>query len=202
MLYFMKKIIIASLLICSLFLLAACGGDGPSTVVKNYAESVDGDLSNNRERPTRFEIGTGTTSLSGTVIGEDDNGDKDPDYFTITVPEGGVLSELVLTNFEADFDSGAFIAIVEGRTFSVEDLGNDTDATALLGYALFGGEELDENLLPLMVEGNRGGGEAPIGFDVPLPAGNYSFWVQQTGPETQYALQFRLDLAGPEEGVE
>ena len=191
----------ASLLTCSL-LLAACGGGDTSTIVKNYAESVDGDLSNNPDRPTKFEIGTGTTSLSGTVIGRDDNGEKDPDYFTITIPEGGVLSELVVTSYEAAFDSGAFIAMVDGETFSVEDLGNDTDAAALLGYALFGDEEVDENLLPLMVIGSRGGGEAPQGFDVPLPAGDYSIWVQQTGPETQYTLQFRLDLAGPEEGIE
>lgn len=199
MLYFMKKIILATLLTCSLSLLAACGGGDTSTVVKNYLESEDGDLSDNPERPTEFEIGTGTTSLSGNIVQEGD--DKDPDYVTITVPEGGVLSEVVLTAYDS-IDNGAFIAIVEGDTFSVADEGDATDAASLLGYSLFGSGQLDENLLPLMAQGNAGGGAAPIGFTLPLPAGDYSFWIQQTGLETDYTLQFRLDLAEPDEGVE
>ena len=182
----MKKIFLFGLLLAAL-ILSACGSNDTSTVVKPYLESEDGDLSDDRERPTVFQLGTGTTTLSGTTERED------LDYFRISVPEGGVLSEVTLSEYES-LDNAAFIAVVEGKTFAVEEDGGDTAATELLGYSRLGPEELNQNLLPLMAEGNFEGGAAPTGFETPLTAGDYSFWVQQTGLETTYTLEFKLDL--------
>ena len=182
----MSRALVLTLLVCLFLGLTACGSSGGATS-GDYFESEDGDLSGNRLSPTKVGLVTGVTKLSGTTA------DGDLDYFTITVPENGVLSEVVLSAYNS-FDNGAFIAVVEGDIFSVENEGDQTDAGALLGYALFGPEELNEDLLPVMATGGRAGGE-PQGFTLPLEAGDYSFWIQQTALTTDYTLEFRLELA-------
>lgn len=142
-----------------------------------YDELVDGDITGDRFNPLQLNAADGVNTLSGTVV------DGDIDYFRFTIPEG---SELVAVNL-ADYDSpdfAAFLGVQEGSTFTVApDVGLPTE---LLGYVLYGPFDVGNDLLPSIATG-----AGAIGFSGFLPAGEYTFWNQQTGPDlTGFSLEF------------
>ena len=69
-----------------------------------------------------------------------------------------------------------------------------TDATGLLGWFHYDSSDIGTNILPLM--GTSGFGSA--GFTPPLPAGSYSFWVQELSTGTApYGFDFTLATPEP-----
>jgi hypothetical protein len=62
-------------------------------------------------------------------------------------------------------------------------------AAGLLGWTLFGPDQIGTDLFDVMsLSANDSSG-----FTVPLPAGSYSLWVQETGAGTaNYALEFMV----------
>jgi hypothetical protein len=170
-------------LLASAFLyVAAAHGD---TI---YNESISGDLSNSGLAPTLLTVSLGlndlfgTTGKTGTVI--------DRDYFTFTVPEGLELTAItVLPGTETLGTLGeSFIGIESGPQVTV--LTSATTAAGLLGWYHYDDTgDIDVNILPLM--GTSGLGST--GFTGPLPAGTYSFWVQEASAGTvPYGLEFTV----------
>ena len=137
-----------------------------AAAVTVWDEDVNGDLSGDQFAPTAVTVELGTNSITGTTqVG-------DLDFFTITVPDGALLTELLLTSFEST-DDLAFLAIQSGPV--ITDL---TVADDLLGWlhpsaAFVGTDILDDLAL----------GEGAIGFTAPLGPGTYTLWMQQLNVE-------------------
>ncbi len=169
------QIIIAILIIS---LLAACSSS--LITPSSYDEASSGDLSNDFTQPSPLNFSTGTFKVAGTT------GPGDRDYFSFVIPEGAVLSRLNLTKYES-LDSLAFIGFEAGNALTFNpDTDDIAEASKLLAYTLFGGAQLNQNLLNSMTVRE---GESIS----PLTAGEYSFWVQQTGIETNYELSFTIE---------
>jgi len=172
----------------------------------NYNEATQGDLSNSNTAPTVIPVNLGSnviTGTTGTADGDQGTAGVDRDYFTITVPTGAVLSAITQTNFsapEAAAGDVAFFGVQAGTTFTSP---TTTAASQLLGYVLFGANSENLNLEPDMAQGiDTATGTAtfgaPAGFTPPLPAGTYTFWIQDdNSPTTNYQLNFQLTLSAP-----
>jgi hypothetical protein len=151
-----------------------------------YDEFAQGDLSDDRFNPTPFNLPVGIAQLHGSLLG-DVNGHIDRDYYSITIPQGFVLSHLILEQYFSN-DPVAFIAIQPGPIFP-----NDPTTVTpgeLMGWLHFGQDYIGQDLLPLM-------GAQGQGFTPPIPAGIYSFWTQQTGEPTEYLLDFVVEAPAP-----
>lgn len=148
-----------------------------------YDEAVDGDLSGNRLAPTSLVLSTGINSISGTTVA------GDLDYVTFSVPGGATLNSMTLASFTSTDDLG-FLAIQAGTTFTEPPIG--TNVSQLGGYSHFGTgfsfpvTNVGEDALAKM-------STAPgaIGFTLPLGAGDYTLWIQQTNVEP-VGYQFEL----------
>ncbi len=134
----------------------------------SYDEAVNGDISGNRLAPTSLSLDPGSNPISGSVIA------GDLDYLTVHVPAGYALAQLVLTSFVST-DDIAFMAIQSGAQFTETTSPNVAN---LLGWSHFM-LPVGVNYLALM-----GAGLGAIGFTGPLPAGDYTLWIQQTGAQS------------------
>lgn len=150
-----------------------------------YDEAVDGDLSNDWLNPTQlpmFEQGDSVVTMS--VVNSDDPEFGDRDYFTITIPEGFQLLSLNLLALDAgNGDDIAFLGIQAGNQITVDP--NFPNPEPLLGWMLTQPSDIGTDIQETLVGAeNR-----------PLDAGQYSFWVQQTGQdETTLSLGFTVGI--------
>lgn len=144
-----------------------------------YVESTDGDLSDQFDAPTGpFELVAGDNQLTS------DQQEDDVDYITITIPEGLGLDELVLEGYTAEGTANqAFLGMQAGSAFTTDAM--STTASDLLGGITYGSQDLDTNLLVDMMDIGEG-------YDLPLPAGDYTFWLNQTGDNSEATLNFKL----------
>lgn len=132
------------------------------------------DLSNNRLAPTVVpadpgsNIVKGTMGYSGVVL--------DRDFFSITVAPGLQLAALVLKPGTVVGGGASFIGMQSGPAITV-DPDTVSSGAALLGWHIYSSADIGTDILPLM-----GGGPDKIGFSGALPAGTYSFWVQELAP--------------------
>jgi hypothetical protein len=150
-----------------------------------YDESVSGDLSNNGLAPTVLTVSIGANDVLGTT-GKSAAGVIDRDYFTFTVPQGLELTGITVLPGTGTLGplGESFIGVGSGPEVTVSTAA--TDATGLLGWDHYGTEDIGLNILPLM-----GMGVGATDFTAPLPAGTYSFWVQEASVGTvNYDLDF------------
>jgi PEP-CTERM motif len=154
----------------------------------SYDEAVDGDLSGNRLEPTWLTAvaGSNLMSMSSTT------GDRD--YVGFTVPAGLQLSSIFHVRYESA-DDFSFMGLQAGAVFTEPPTG--TDASQLLGYYVFGaasaGTEIIDDLGNSDVQPPPPPTRPPAqGFTPPLPAGPYTFWIQQTGAVAHYTFDFVL----------
>jgi len=170
-----------------------------------WDEAASGDLANLGTSPTLVSLGLGSNTLTGTT-GRDGAGVVDRDYFTFTLADGWQLDSLMLlpgTTILGPSSLG-FVAVQAGSQMTVDPTGGDP--TNLLGWWHYSENDIDTDILPLI---GLGGGA--IGFAGPLPAGSYTFWVQETAtgtvaynfdfnvtavPEPSIALMLMAGLAG------
>ena len=102
-----------------------------------HNEDIDGNLSDKGLNPTALgELTLGTNSLKATFNAGETN--PSPAYFTFNVPQGIVLTEIVLQSWETapNFEDIAFFAIQKGTVFDYvfpNDLENP--AEGLLGWS-------------------------------------------------------------------
>lgn len=151
----------------------------------SYDEGIDGDLSGDRLAPTALVAALGSNTLSATSVA------GDLEYVHLSLPSGTSLVSLVLTSFSST-DDVAFIALQAGGTFSVP--AGSAAAGDLLGYAHFGtgslagGATVGNDMLD-----DLGVSAGAIGFAPPLTGSDYTFWIQQTGPQPfGYTLDFQV----------
>lgn len=149
-----------------------------------WDESASGDLSNNGLATTAVVMVPGENLLIGSTgrVG----GVVDRDYFSFTLPAGWQLDTLtVLPGTKAlGAAPASFIAVQAGPQVTVNPTGGS--AAGLLGWAHYGENDIGTDILGLM-------GVAPgaIGFAGALPAGTYSFWIQDSGTGVaDYRLSF------------
>lgn len=147
---------------------------------ERWNESLHGDLSGDGEAPTFVTIGLGDNFVRGSM------GPGDLEYFSLDVPPGAVLAQLIPTEYEST-DPAAFLAVQRGAEFTESPSPPLVRIDHLLGYALFGWGPANVGLDILPTVGAAPG---TIGFTPPLAPGRYTFWVQQTGDPTNYALNF------------
>ena len=158
-------------------------------MVATFAEDALGDFSGDGAAPT--DIGTlapGTTAVAATQQGDP----RDIDYVTFTVPEGMQLSGLTVLDYEAEPGNLAFLGIESGAA-AVHDPAA-TDASGLLGGLTYGHYAVSLNILDIV--GSLSGAQ---GFEGPLGPGEYTLWLNQTGPTSTVTLGLELTEAGSDQ---
>lgn len=143
-----------------------------------HDESVDGDLSNDRFNPTAYTLSAGSNS----VIATSQQGDRE--FIALTIPAGLQLSSLIQVSFVGD-DGVAFAGVQAGPVMTVDP--DSFSAVGLLGWTHFGPFIFTDgsDILPAMGQGFDADGFVP-----PLPAGTYTFWLQQAGSPSTFELDF------------
>lgn len=150
-----------------------------------WDESVNGDLSNSGLEPSFAALVAGSNELRGTTGRAFTAGPIDRDYLHFTVPAGHVLQALNVLAGTVPLDSFSFIGLQAGTRVTLPP---DTfTATGLLGWTLFGVDQIGTDLLEPMSLPLNGSS----GFTIPLPAGDYALWVQEASVGVSaYALDF------------
>ena len=158
------------LLLCPLISLAALPGAHAATA---WDEAVSGDLANVGTAPTAVSLVAGSNIVRGTTGRS--AGIVDRDYFSFTLPAGLQLDTLTVlpgTTFVTPSDVG-FIAVQAGPQVTVNPTGGS--AAGLLGWVHYSENDVGSDILGLI-----GIGFGASGYATPLPAGTYSFWIQDT----------------------
>lgn len=148
-----------------------------------FDEGVDGDLSNDRFNPTVFNLDAGTSSFVMDVV-DSDQPQGDLDYFTVVIGDGLSIGSIVLAesfNPGGGFDNVAFIALQIGPIVTVDPAA--PSPAPLAGFVIGSPNLVGTNILPTLA-----GDSGPT-----LGAGEYAFWVQQTGESlTRLRLDFNV----------
>jgi hypothetical protein len=191
----MPEIKTCSIAALTLVLLFSC----PAIAGTVWDESVNGDLSNNPLAPTSLIFAPGSNDVIGSAGGAPGPGALAPfdqDFFTFTIPAGNKLLSLtaVTVKFSDPTDMFAFIGIQNGLqiTHSVSPPSFGGDASGLLGWLHVATSNQHANILPAMGVG----GDKATGFLGPLPAGQYSVWVQDDLP-LSYDFSFQVGVPEP-----
>jgi hypothetical protein len=177
-----------------LALMLVIAGSGPARGDVIYDESVSGDLSNSGLTPTLLTVSLGSNEVLGTTGKDAVTGIIDRDYFTFTVPDGLELAGITLLPGTQTLGKlgESFIGLEAGPEVTVAT--SATTAAGLLGWYHYGASDIGNDILPPM--GSAGLGST--GFTPPLPAGTYSFWVQEASVGTvNYGLDFIIATPEP-----
>lgn len=150
-----------------------------------FEQTFPATFSNDPANPTALTFDVGDNTVSGQVA--------DPrnirDFFTFSVPDGHELTGIFLTDWTAAGDNLGFAHIDEGNTTVIptQETALDFLGGAHVNQALFGPTD---NMLTALSQAAQGG----TGFDIPLPSGDYTFNMQQTGPqESGYTVTFVIE---------
>lgn len=159
-----------------LFALLSAASSGWSATI--YNEAVSGDLSNNGLTPTSLLLATGSNQILGTT-GRGTAVDRD--YFTLSVPAGFVISQIVeLAGTQAGGVS--FFGIQAGAQITVPPTAATADG--LLGWWHYESATSNTDILPDLRIPSLGSS----GFS-DLNSGTYAFWVQDfTAGSYNYAF--------------
>jgi hypothetical protein len=146
-----------------------------------YNESIDGDLSGDRFNPTMISIDNGLNTVTMQVVDSASGGDRD--YFTFSIGAGQSIDSIVVTdsfNPTVGFDSAGFVGLAFDNFF-------DFDPDTFVGPGLQGFVITDMSVIGTESISALSGGLTSLG------AGDYSFWVQQTGPDlTEISLAINV----------
>ena len=166
---------------CLAGLLLAASAAAPAAVV--YREADDGELSGNGLSPTAVALAAGSNELFGSMGGG--GGGADRDYFVVTVPAAMQLTAVTLLPATRVIGV-SFIGVQAGSQVKVNPLAGS--ANGLLGWLHYGATDIGTDILPAIGQGFGAGGFTP-----PLAAGDYTFWLQETGPgSVTYGLDLQL----------
>jgi len=141
-------------------------------------------LSNDPLNPTPFVFELGNNEVSGQVAAPRNT----RDFFRFSVPIGQQLTAIYLEEWTAENDNLGYLHLDNGLTTVVPSPETVSDflGGVHVNRALY---RPNDNLLLALAGAPQGG----TGFPAPLPAGDYVFNVQQTGPEESfYRLRFVL----------
>ncbi len=165
-------------------LLCAMAASAQATVA--WDESVQGDFANGGLAPTAITLVEGANLVLGRTGRE--AGVVDRDYFRFTLPPGWQLDTITVLPGSTFLGQGAasFIAVQEGPQLTVNPTGGSP--AGLLGWVHYSENDVGTDILGLI-----GIGPGAIGFFGALPAGTYSWWVQDTGTGVaEYRFEFAV----------
>ena len=170
----------------------AFSGASPLRAATVYDESVSGDFSGDGLSPTSVSLGVGSNRVFGSSgrVGFD----PDRDYFTVTIPVGYAFVALIELGGTTVNNAVSFLGIQGGTQVTVPTTA--VDATGLLGWTHYHAASVDTDILAAVGAGASGA----TGFAPPLPAGDYAFWIQDTGDGVA-SYGFDIVVALPEPGV-
>ncbi len=161
-----------------------------------YDESVSGDLSNNWAAPTLLSFAPGSNEVLGSLIRPSSTDPGDRDYFSFTVPAGYQIAAINVLDGTMGGGSGvSFFGIDSGSSFLDPTTPNAPLAASLLGYTLYGANDVGTNILPRLAASNTST-PAAMGFSS-LGPGDYSIWVQE-GSVGTFPYGFDVVIATPE----
>ena len=161
--------------------LALCALLSTAGHAAGWDESVDGDLSDSGLAPDTLTLGVGSNPVRGVF------GAPDLDYLRVVVPDGFQLAALRYGTGNVLGGVRSFIGVQAGAQMTV--LPDAGSAAGLLGWSHFQQASVGTDLLP-----DIGRGFGATGFVGALPAGSYTFWIQDTSPEPGLAFSFDLVL--------
>jgi len=166
---------------------ALCMGlaGGGAATAATYDETVVGDLSGSPESPTTWPLDPGANTLIAAA------GGLDIDLLHIVVPSNHVLASLTLDSYVDSVQTYSFIGVASGAVWPT-GLEYDVDPSYLLGWAHFGvideASVGDDLLVPMSTA------LFSPGFTPPLPAGDYTFVIQDVDFPMSYAMTFNVRL--------
>jgi hypothetical protein len=173
-----------------LALLAAFALPWGAAQALDWNELTNGDLSGDGNAPTLLgTFSPGDNTITGTMGSLGGTGPLDADIWNFTVASGYALTGINLTGYSATSGSTSnqsFMAIANGGTINTSDQSQHL-SNSLWGYGTDGFGNTYTNLLALLDAGPEFGG---IGFNGPLPTGNYTFWIQEGSDQINYAIDF------------
>lgn len=155
-----------------------------------YDESISGDLSDSGLSATVLSFTSGSNQVLGTT-GISTSFDRD--YFTFTVPVGLQLDAIMLLSGTSFSSSVSFIGMQAGTQVTLPT--SPPSADGLLGWHHYGPGDIGQDILDDMSVPVAGSS----GFSIPLAAGSYAIWIQETGPGPQtYGFDFMIGSSVPE----
>lgn len=173
-----------------LILLAAFALPFGSVQALTWDETTNGELSGDGNAPTLIgTLDSGVNLFSGTMGSLGGTGPLDADVWNFTIAAGYYLTGINLVDYSAQSGSltnNSFMAIANGGTIDFNDPSLHL-SNALWGYGQDGFGNTYVDLLSLLDLGPEFGG---IGFDGPLPPGNYTFWIQEGEDQINYSIEF------------
>ena len=173
-----------------LALLAALALPFGTAQALTWDEAINGDLSDDGTAPTHLgPLSAGSNLIYGTMGSLGGTGPLDADVWNFTVDPGYYLTGINLVSYKATSNSllnESFMAIATGGTIDMNDPSFHL-SNALWGYGEDGFGHTYNDLLALLDAGPSFGG---IGFDGPLPSGNYTFWIQEGSDQIKYGIDF------------
>ncbi|WP_380058932.1 malectin domain-containing carbohydrate-binding protein (plasmid) [Falsihalocynthiibacter sp. SS001] len=148
-----------------------------------YDGVLYGDFSDDGLAPTDLgAFANGSNLVTSEQVGDDEGPlGRDRDYFTFEVPEGQVLSQIVLTDYsnEEPTDVQGFMALQVGTQVTTDPV-TGAGLGDLLGALIYGDGNLGNDVLaPMAAGGEIQEGFSLPGFDLPLEAGTYTLWLNQ-----------------------
>lgn len=151
-------------------------------------EALAGDLSDDANAPSAIPLADGSNVIEGVVNLSNDVVAGDRDFFTVNVPSGRAITSVDLLRW--DPDNLGFVALNDGTTGFVP--GGGTSGQFLAGI-LVAASDVGDNLLDRFVDSSVTQNSLS---QAELPAGDYTFVVQQTSDLLQrYALDIVLSEA-------
>ncbi len=155
----------------------------------DWNEGINGDLSDDGDFPTLVgTLSPGINTFSGTMGSLGGIPPLDADIWNFTIDAGYYLTGINLVGYTSASgnNNNSFMAIALGGTINLGDPSNHL-SNALWNKQLDGFGNTYTNLLGLLDAGPDFGG---MGFDGPLPAGNYTFWIQEGDDQITYSIDF------------
>ena len=165
----------------ALFVVAlALGGAAQAQII--WDEASQGDLSNDRLAPTSLNLALGTNGVLAR------SGFSDIEYIHFHLASGMQLDAIVPISYSGN-DEIAFIGVQAGTTFT--EPANGANVANLLGWALWGPAmgSMNTNILPAI-----GTGAGAQGFTGPLTGSDYTFWIQNTGSDFTWRMDFNTSV--------
>ncbi len=129
-----------------------------------WNESTDGDLSDNGLTPTQLgPLSAGSNRLSATFNAGTIN--PSPDYFTLEIPEGFALNDIVLLDWKAEptFEDIAFFAVQTGDVFDFVVPEDRSNANGLLGWTHLRSTQVNSSkIITELARSNKSPAEAGV----------------------------------------
>lgn len=147
-----------------------------------WDETVQGDLSNDRLNPTNLNLNLGTNGVLAS------SGFSDIEYVHFHLAAGMQLDAIIPISYSGA-DEVAFIGVQAGSIFTEPASG--ANVANLLGWALWGPAmgNMNTNILPTI-----GTGAGAQGFTGPLTGSDYTFWIQNTGSDFTWRMDFNTSV--------